>query len=216
MSSPTTATGRETPYLDELKLLVAENQLDEPHVRRVAAEVERLVEGLGHPVHGLEVPRPGKHPHADLTGLLLLSLSSFGGFVLLLSGILVVNLLTALMAAQVRQIGVMQAVGGTRGRIARIYLAQALLLGAAAVLVALPLGVWGSRVFCRAMAGFLNFDIASFAAPASPSDSERSCGPGGWWGSCASRSRGPSPTCRAPSSRPTTRAPSTACGWRWR
>ena len=156
----------ETPYLDELKLLVAENQLDEPHVRRVAAEVERLVESLGHPVRGLEVPRPGKHPHADLTGLLLLSLSSFGGFVLLLSGILVVNLLTALMAAQVRQIGVMQAVGGTRGRIARIYLAQALLLGAAAGLVGLPLGVWGSRVFCRAMAGFLNFDIASFAAPA--------------------------------------------------
>ncbi len=156
----------ETPYLDELKLLVAENQLDEPHVRRVAAEVERLVEGLGHPVSGVEVPRPGKHPHADLTGLLLLSLSSFGGFVLLLSGILVVNLLTALMAAQVRQIGVMQAVGGTRGRIARIYLAQALLLGAAAVLVGLPLGIWGSRVFCRAMAGFLNFDITSFAAPA--------------------------------------------------
>ncbi len=156
----------EKPYLDELKLLVAENQLDEPHVRRVAAEVERLVEGLGHPVSGLEVPRPGKHPHADLTGLLLLSLSSFGGFVLLLSGILVVNLLTALMAAQVRQIGVMQAVGGTRGRIARVYLAQALLLGAAAVVVGLPLGIWGSRVFCRAMARFLNFDIASFAAPA--------------------------------------------------
>jgi hypothetical protein len=78
----------------------------------------------------------------------------------------VVNLLTALLASQVRQIGVMKAVGGTRWPIARIYLAQALLLGVAASVVAVPLGMWGSRLLCRYMAVFLNFDIASFAVPA--------------------------------------------------
>jgi ABC-type antimicrobial peptide transport system permease subunit len=49
-------------------------------------------------------------------GILLLAMSSFGLFVLVLSGILVINLLTAMMASQVRQIGVMKAIGGTRGR----------------------------------------------------------------------------------------------------
>src|SRR5262245_58481838 len=98
-------------------------------------------------------------------GLLLLVMSSFGLFALLLSGILVVNLLTALMAAQIRQIGVMKTLGGTRRQIAGIYFGQALLLGVAALLVAMPVGLWCSRTLCRYFAVFLNFDITSFAVP---------------------------------------------------
>ena len=97
--------------------------------------------------------------------MLLLAMSSFGLFVLVLSGILVVNLLTARMASQVRQIGVMKAIGGTRTAIARIYFSQALFLGIAAVIVALPLGLIGSRALCSYMAVFLNFNINSFAVP---------------------------------------------------
>jgi putative ABC transport system permease protein len=98
-------------------------------------------------------------------GLLLLALSSFGLFALLLSGVLVVNLVTALMAAQIRQIGVMKTLGGTRRQIAGIYFGQALLLGVAALLVAVPAGLWGSHALCRYFAVLLNFDITSFAAP---------------------------------------------------
>jgi putative ABC transport system permease protein len=155
----------EEPSLDQLKILVAENRLDEKHIRDVAADVQSVLESRGHAVSRVDIPRPGKHPHADITGLLLLSMSSFGIFVLVLSGILVVNLLTALMASQVRQIGMMKAVGGTSGQIARIYLGQALLLGIAATLLALPAGRAGSRALCRYMAVFLNFDIASFSVP---------------------------------------------------
>jgi putative ABC transport system permease protein len=111
------------------------------------------------------VPQPGKHPHSDLTGVLLLAMSSFGLFVLVLSGILVINLLTAMMASQVRQIGVMKAIGGTSRQIARIYFSQALFLGIAAVIVSVPLGIIGSRALCRYMAYYLNFDINSFAVP---------------------------------------------------
>jgi len=113
----------------------------------------------------VDIPRPGKHPHADLMGLLLLVMSSFGFFVLILSGILVVNLLMGLMASQVRQIGVMKAIGGTRWQVARIYFGQALLLGIAALSFALPLGILGSRALCRPLAVLLNFDITSFAVP---------------------------------------------------
>jgi putative ABC transport system permease protein len=116
-------------------------------------------------VRRIEIPRPGKHPHSDLTGVLLLAMSSFGLFVLVLSGILVINLMTAMMASQVRQIGVMKAIGGTRWQVARIYFGQALFLGIAAVIVSIPLGIIGSRALCRYMAMFLNFDINSFAVP---------------------------------------------------
>jgi putative ABC transport system permease protein len=155
----------EQPYLDELKILVAENRFDEKHVRDVTAHVKKLVEGRGHPVRGVDVPRPGKHPHADLMDGFLLAMASFGLFVLAMSGVLVVNLLLAIMAAQVRQIGVMKAIGGTRGQVACIYFAQALLLGIAATVLALPLGMLASRALCRPFGAFLNFDITSFAVP---------------------------------------------------
>src|ERR1700735_2902676 len=106
----------EQPSLEELKILVAENRFDEQHVRDVTAHVKKLIEGRGHPARGVDVPRPGKHPHADLVGGFLLAMASFGLFVLAMSGVLVVNLLMAIMAAQVRQIGVMKAIGGPRGK----------------------------------------------------------------------------------------------------
>jgi putative ABC transport system permease protein len=155
----------ERPELDQLKIVVSGNRFDEGHIRSVMADVARLVEGQGRPVLGLDVPKPGKHPHADIMGMLLLAMSCFGLFVLFLSGILVVNLMAALMASQVRQIGVMKTIGGTRGKVARIYLGQALLLGVAAVAIAVPAGFLGSRLLCRAMAVFLNFDIVSFDVP---------------------------------------------------
>ncbi|MEO8383022.1 MAG: ABC transporter permease [Acidobacteriota bacterium] len=162
---PTLQMLGETPVLDAVKILVRENRFDEVHVRQVTGQVRTLLEARGHKVRNVEIPRPGRHPHADLMGMLLLAMSSFGILVLLLAGVLVVNLLTAMMAAQVRQIGVMKALGGTRFRIAGIYFAQAALLGVAAVAVALPLGMWGSRLLCLYMARFLNFDITSFAVP---------------------------------------------------
>jgi putative ABC transport system permease protein len=155
----------EQPYLDQLNILVAENRYDENHIREVTAKVEKLIRDRGHQVRRVDFPKPGKHPHSDLTGMFLLIMSSFGLFVLALSGILVVNLLTAIMASQVRQIGMMKAVGATRWQVARIYLGQAILLGAVATLVALPLGVIGSRLLCDYMAVFLNFDINSYAVP---------------------------------------------------
>ena len=155
----------EEPRLDQLNILVAQNRFDEDHIRRVASDVEQLINSRGHEVRRVEIPRPGKHPHSDLTGILLLAVSSFGLFVLVLSGILVINLLTAMMASQVRQIGVMKAIGGTRRQVMRIYFGQALFLGIAAVIVSIPLGIIGSRALCRYMATFLNFDINSFAVP---------------------------------------------------
>jgi len=165
ISLDTLAQLGEEPYLDQLKIVVGGNKFDEAHVRNVTTNVRQLIESQGHQVRRIDIPEPGKHPHSSIMGLLLLAMSSFGLFALLLSGILVVNLLTALMAAQIRQIGVMKTLGGTRRQIAGIYFGQALLLGIAALMVALPVGLWGSRTLCRYFAVLLNFDITSFAVP---------------------------------------------------
>ena len=155
----------EAAYLDQVNILVASNRLDEKHIAAVAAGVTKTIEDRGHTVRRVDIPRPARHPHSDIMGLLLLSMSSFGLFALALSGVIVVNLLTALMSSQVRQIGVMKAIGGGRWQIARIYLGQALFLGIAAFLAALPIGILGGRILCRYLAVFLNFDITSFSVP---------------------------------------------------
>src|SRR5262249_57177897 len=111
----------------------------------------------------VDIQGPCNHPDSQIRGLLWLAMSGSGLVAWMLSGVLVVNLLTALMAAQIRQIGVMKTLGGTRRQIAGIYFGQALLLGVAAFLVAMPVGLWGSRALCRYFAVFLNFDITSFA-----------------------------------------------------
>src|ERR1700752_1235275 len=155
----------EEPSLDQLRILVRDNRLNEKHIQEVTTNVKNLLEARGHQVSRVEIPKPGKHPHSDIMGVLLLSMSSFGIFVLILSGILVVNLLTGMMATEVRQIGVMKAIGATRWQITQIYFGQALLLGLAAILVALPLGYLAARALCDYMSIFLNFDINSYDVP---------------------------------------------------
>lgn len=155
----------EPPVLDTIQVLVARDRYDEAHIRRVAGDVRRAVEASGHPVRRLTVPPPGKHPHAALMGMMLLAMAGFGLFVMLLGSVIVANLLTVSMAAQVRQIGTMKAIGATRGAVARLYLAEALAYGLASIVVAIPVGLAGSRALCRALSVFLNFDINSFAVP---------------------------------------------------
>jgi putative ABC transport system permease protein len=155
----------EQPYLDQLNVLVAEKRFDEDHIRQVTFKIQKMMEESGHRIRSVDIPKPGKHPHSELMGALLLAMSTFGLFVLALSGVLVVNLLTAIMASQVRHVGVMKAVGASRWQLGRIYLSQAFLLGAGATVIALPLGLLGSRALCNYMAVFLNFDINSYIVP---------------------------------------------------
>lgn len=159
-----TALGQQ-PLYDELAIRVAGDSLDETHIRDVAASVAATLEDGGRRVARVSVPEPGQHPHAKIMGLLMLSLAVFGFCILALSGVIVFNVLTALLSGQVRQIGVMKALGGTRAQIARVYLLEAGLLGVAAVITGVPIGIGGGRWLSRSMAVFLNFDINSFAVP---------------------------------------------------
>jgi len=96
-------------------------------------------------------------------GMLLLFQSSFGLFALLLSGILVLNLLSSVMAGEVRQIGIMKATGARRAQIARIYFGEVLLLSSAALAVAMPFSIFAGRAIAVFMSRFLNFDLQSLA-----------------------------------------------------
>ena len=133
-------------------------------MNRVAADVKAWLEATAMPCAGW-MCRPRQAPARRDHGCLLLAMAVFGVFVLVLSGIIVVNLLTAPMAAERRQIGVMKAIGGTRGQIASIYLAEAMLFGVAAIVLAAAPGVVGGRVLSQRFAALMNFDLATLSVP---------------------------------------------------
>ena len=155
----------ETATLDRLSIVVAGNRMDEMHVRRVANDVKAWLEGRGGVVRRVDVPAPGQHPHALIMGFLLLVMAAFGAFALVLSGAIVVNLLSSMMTHERRQIGVMKAVGGTRRQIAAIYLGEAALFGLGAIAVSTPIGLVGGRALSRYFGVLLNFDLVSLSVP---------------------------------------------------
>ena len=101
-----------------------------------------------------------------LIDTVVLILTGFGVIILLLSGFLVVNAMSALITQQIPQIGVMKLIGARRRQIIALYLATVLVYGLLAVAVALPLAGLTSRFLMRDLvAPLLNVMSESYAVP---------------------------------------------------
>jgi putative ABC transport system permease protein len=147
---------------NELHLLVAEGRYDKVHITRVAQAATDKLKRSGLIVYWTEVPEPGKHFIEEFLPTILIILGSLGALALVLSSFLVINVITALLTQQTRQIGVMKAVGARPPQIAEIYLRMVLCFGVGALLLAIPLGMLGARLFSSFIAGQLNFDLSDF------------------------------------------------------
>ena len=123
------------------------------------------LERAGVNVFGSYVPVPGRHPANDLLQGFFLVLGFIGALALVVSGFLVVNTVSAILAQQTRQIGIMKAIGARNDQIAGIYLSLVLAYAILSLVVALPLGVLGSYAFTSFTAGLANFDVATIYIP---------------------------------------------------
>lgn len=147
---------------DQLQLRVDGNTTDIAHIEEVTARVEDKIEKSGRLIRFTNIPEPDKHPAEDFLPTILLILGVLGTFSLLLSGILIVNTLNAILKQQVRQIGIMKAIGARAGMVTALYFRMVILYGIGALFIALPLGAMGSLVLSRFVAGQLNFDILHY------------------------------------------------------
>ncbi|HEX3895172.1 MAG TPA: ABC transporter permease [Rudaea sp.] len=150
---------------DEIQIVVRDTSLSRDGVRRVAQAVKSDIERSGHRVTNIDVPEPMRHPHAAQMNSLLLTQGAFALLTLLVCALLIVNLITALLANQTKQIGVMKALGGSAGQIAAIYLGYALLLGVIASAVALPAALAAAYPYAALKAEMLNFPIVGVSVP---------------------------------------------------
>ena len=151
--------------LDQLQFTVRDRSLDRSDVRRIAADVRTVVEATGRRVLEVDVPEPGEHVHAGQMESLLMTQGGFGAAALVLSGFLVVNLMTALLVGQRREIGVMKAIGASPWQIAGLYLGLALALGLVACAIAIPVAATIGFAYARFSAEMLNFDLAGIGLP---------------------------------------------------
>ena len=150
---------------NELQIRVRDTSADRDAVRRIAYGVKTLVERAGLKVTNVDVPVPGQHMHAAQMDSLMLTQGAFGLLTLLVCGFLIVNLIAAMLAGQVREIGVMKSLGASSRQLAAMYLGMALLLGLVAALIALPASIAIGRAYATLKADLLNFSIDGFGIP---------------------------------------------------
>lgn len=152
---------------NELQIVVREGAADREAIRRVAYDVKAMLERDGHRVSDVDVPVPGRHIHAAQIDSLLFTQGAFGLLALFLSGFLVVNLVAAMLAGQVREIGVMKAIGATSAQVGAMYLVLAFVLGVIASAIAIPAAALIGRGYATFTADLLNFSVSGIAIPKS-------------------------------------------------
>jgi putative ABC transport system permease protein len=148
----------------ELHLRVAERAKDEAHINTVVDAVEDHLEESGRIVLSRSVSTESRvDPFIDT---IVLILSSFGLVILLLSGFLVVNAISALITQQIPQIGVMKLIGARRWQIMSLYIATVLVYGLIAVILGLPLAILTARFLMDGLVqGLLNVLPDSYVIP---------------------------------------------------
>jgi putative ABC transport system permease protein len=150
---------------NQLVVTMDRPDLTREEASRIAARIrDDVLAPRGIQTYGMDVPEPGSHFLGDIFRAVALLLLALGVLALLLSGFLVVNSISALVTQQVRQVGVMKAIGARSGQIMWMYMALVAVYGVLAVAVGLPAGGWWSGWFARFGGGLLNFGDQ----PASP------------------------------------------------
>ncbi len=134
---------------------------------KMTFDLTENLKSRGVKINGTRVDKPNQHWAKDNASAFTAILSVIGVFSVILSGFLVVNTISALLAQQKKQIGIMKAIGGENWQITQLYLAMVTIYGLLALLIALPVGMGLGWVFFKMVADFMNLDIVSFSLPLS-------------------------------------------------
>lgn len=127
--------------------------------------INRLLESRGVPYGAPLVRDPVNYPGKRELDALLVLLTVFSCVGLGVSSFLVVNTLLALLAEQVREVGILKAMGGTRGHVLRLYMAVAACYGLAGTLLGLGLGALAGYWLLGFVARLGNVQVPFQVAP---------------------------------------------------
>lgn len=150
---------------NQLKIRMVSDTNSVKQLTESAETVAHWLTQQGYRVHEIQVPPPNKHPHQSQMETVMRIFIVFSVLILLLGAMLVATALATLMVKQVRQIGILKAIGATTGQIAGMYGAMLLILSLAALAVGVPLSQIGASALYRSMGNLLNLDITNPQIP---------------------------------------------------
>ncbi|MBN1889781.1 MAG: FtsX-like permease family protein [Thermoflexales bacterium] len=148
--------------LNRLYITVAERPNDPAHIEQVAQQVTKHLEKSERLVYRTDLSKRDKHPLESILQALLGVLTILGVLIVFLSGSLITNTMSALLAQHTRHIGVMKLVGARRSQIIRMYMTLIVIFGLLALVVAVPLGSWGAFALSSFAADLINFVVRGF------------------------------------------------------
>lgn len=150
---------------NQLQIITSPEIIDLAGVEKLTDDLTAVLHDRGIEVGGNFIQKPNQHWATDNSRAFTAILSVIGVFSLVLSGFLVVNTVSALLAQQRKQIGIMKAVGANRRQIIQLYLVMVASYGVLALVIALPMGMLMGYVFLAMVSNFLNLDIRTFFLP---------------------------------------------------
>jgi putative ABC transport system permease protein len=145
--------------------IIPENSESKEQVQRAVNQVKSKAERSGFTIPMSLTAEPGQLPTGDILDALLLLMGALGLLSLILSVFLIVNTVSALLAQQKRQIGIMKALGARTSQIMGMFMVMVLSYGLMALIIAVPLGAIGSQALSRFMALMFNFDLTHYTMP---------------------------------------------------
>lgn len=146
---------------NQVVYVVEENKFDQDHVEYVGRLIEDRLEKSGILVIFTLIFEPGKHPAQNFLDAFSLVLGAVGFLALGLSSFLIINILSAILAQQVRQIGIMKSIGARTGQVTWMYFVLVFIFGVMAVLIAIPAGAIGGTALASLFANLLNFNVGN-------------------------------------------------------
>jgi len=130
--------GQDT-YFNQLYITV-NNGSDQQLIDNVVTAVKDKIENSGRQVYRSDDNLSTEHPMTDSILAVIGVMGILGGLITILSSSLIINTLSALLAQQLRQIGVMKLVGARSYQILGMYLILIIAYGLIALIIAVPLG----------------------------------------------------------------------------
>lgn len=151
---------------NRLDLILKENRYERSHIIAVVNRYVELLEEKGYQVEDITIPEnPGLNPHQAEYDSVIFILQIFSIIVFILGSIIVISLITTILSSQVKQIGILKAVGAKTATIFIAYLAAIFCMVLFTTAVSLPLGIMFARFFATFTMGMSNFAVYSTAIP---------------------------------------------------
>jgi putative ABC transport system permease protein len=150
---------------DELRVRFSDPRASIQNIEAQAQTVARFVESRGYEIHEIQIPPPRRHPHQGQMEAILTLFLVFAFATLVLSAILVASSLATVMTRQLREIGVMKAIGARSRQVASMYLLSQAIIAVVATSVGVPLSKHTAGLMIGKIGTILNLNIVDGSIP---------------------------------------------------